>query len=276
MSDFIDTTNDTIKKGNYTSLYAFECRTCQGGIFKKLFDNLKELLPDFNLILFPSGIKMYSTSQLTGAIIHMELDNEKFDYYNCDKTDFKAHIGMKAENLFNIFKTLGNDHCTKLFLKDRKSDKINIENCKNEKDKVKIESELNILDVQQEPLKDLSKVRYDIVITLPSKDFLQYVKTLAKDDCEDIEFVIEEDCIVLQTENNIDGSTRVVIETPPHNNTPFVNRFSYKTVSYIAKFCSISDDVLISICKNNLLQFVYGVGNLGVIRFYIPNKTEDY
>ena len=63
--------------------YVFNIQTVQAGAFRVLVEALKDILTDCNFIIDETGIKLIATDSSHNVLIHMKLQAENFDYYEC-------------------------------------------------------------------------------------------------------------------------------------------------------------------------------------------------
>ncbi len=65
--------------------YILEIKTVQTNAFKVLIEALKEILTDTNIEFTESGIKIIAMDPSHTVLVHLKLEAENFDDYNCEQ-----------------------------------------------------------------------------------------------------------------------------------------------------------------------------------------------
>lgn len=83
--------------------YALHLKSVQGSCIKSLFEVLKELLTDVNIIATDKGLKIIAMDSSHVTLCHCFLDSAKFEVYHCpnnlDNRKVRSTIDI---NLVNI------------------------------------------------------------------------------------------------------------------------------------------------------------------------------
>ena len=90
-----------------------EIKTVQSSAFRILVEALKEILVDANLECDETGIKMIAMDSSHTVLVHLKLQNDKFEYYHCLE---KKNLGINMLNFYRIIKTMNNNDTLTLFL----------------------------------------------------------------------------------------------------------------------------------------------------------------
>ena len=91
----------------------FDIQTVQSSAFRTLVEALKDILTDCNFIIDETGIKLLATDNSHSVLIHMKLQAENFDIYECKE---KITIGINMNNLYKLIKTMSNNDTLGLFM----------------------------------------------------------------------------------------------------------------------------------------------------------------
>lgn len=67
------------------SEYILNIKTIQASTFKQVIDALKEILMDVNLEIDETGIKIVAMDNTHIVLIHLKLEADKFEIYECKK-----------------------------------------------------------------------------------------------------------------------------------------------------------------------------------------------
>ena len=68
--------------------YLLNIKTIQAATFKQVIDALKEILMDVNLEIDETGIKIVAMDKTHIVLIHLKLDADKFEIYECAKKTY--------------------------------------------------------------------------------------------------------------------------------------------------------------------------------------------
>ena len=90
-----------------------DIRTVQAVPFKTMIEALKEILVDINIEFNESGIKIMEIDATQSVLVHLKLDANQFQVYNCNK---RMIIGLSVINLFKLIKTITNNDILQLFI----------------------------------------------------------------------------------------------------------------------------------------------------------------
>jgi DNA polymerase III sliding clamp (beta) subunit (PCNA family) len=70
------------------NIYLLNIKTIQASTFKQVIDALKEILMDVNLEIDETGIKIVAMDNTHIVLIHLKLEADKFEIYECEKKKF--------------------------------------------------------------------------------------------------------------------------------------------------------------------------------------------
>lgn len=150
-----------------------ELKTLQGMVFKTLAEALKELLTETVIEFDPSGVKIVSINTSQTVLVHLHLEADKFEHYECERNQ---KVGINMLNLHKLLKTITNNDTLTIFIE--KSDinnlGIKIEKCdKNIKNTYK----LAMMDLKH-PIK-MPVLEFNKTITMPSADFQKICRDMS-------------------------------------------------------------------------------------------------
>ena len=145
------------------SKYIFNVKTVQCGAIRILIEALKEILTDGNITIEPSGIKLIAMDSTHSVLIHLKLEAENFEYYQCSN---KIIIGLNMLNLFKLIKTMTNSETLTLFVERENENQLGIIIHNSEKNS-QTTYKLNLLDIQEDPF-EVPPAEFETELTLPS------------------------------------------------------------------------------------------------------------
>ena len=96
------------------SEYLLNIKTIQAATFKQVIDALKEILMDVNLEIDETGIKIVAMDNTHIVLIHLKLEAEKFEIYECAK---KTYVGINMLRLHALIKTITNNDILSIYIK---------------------------------------------------------------------------------------------------------------------------------------------------------------
>ena len=114
-----------------------EVRTVQANVIKILCEALKELIPDINLVFSKlnkdsdnsdgsnfGGICAITMAMSNNVLLHLKLDGNNFDYFECKRDKFVA--GVNTALLFKVMKTMNNNDTITFFVDEEDENKLGI------------------------------------------------------------------------------------------------------------------------------------------------------
>lgn len=143
--------------------------TIQTNIIKVLFESLKELLQDVNMVFTPDGVRICEIDRYDTLMVDLFLDKDKIEDYECQQT---IEIGISIPNLYKVLKTMNNtNHLTMYMTKD---DPSVLEIVIDSEDSVqKAEFTLNLMDLENDHNIGFPEDEYKLVLNMSSNEFKQ-------------------------------------------------------------------------------------------------------
>jgi proliferating cell nuclear antigen len=143
-----------------------EIRTVQSSAFKILIESLKELLTDTSIDFDETGMKIVSMDNSHVVLVHLKLDANKFECYQCNS---KITIGVNMLNLYKLIRTINSNDTLSLFIEENDKNHLGIK-IENSEKNTKTTFKLNLLDLDN-PKICIDPADFNSVITIPSMDF---------------------------------------------------------------------------------------------------------
>ncbi len=147
-------------------MYLLELKTVQTNAIKILIEALKEILTEANIEFNETGLKIVAMDSSKTILVHLKLNQDKFDKYICKK---KLIIGVSMSNLFKLIKTITNTDTLTFFIDESNINVLGIIIENGEKNSVTT-FELNLMDLNEENI-DIPPQEFDSIITMLSVDF---------------------------------------------------------------------------------------------------------
>lgn len=149
-------------------------RTVQGSALKTLFEVLKEILHDINLVFDASGMRLITVDGSRVALVFARLMASSFEEYHCEG---ELHLGINLGHLYKLIKSSSNHDTISMYVRRNNSEELGIEVSQPEKRSLSRFS-LKLLDVDVENLV-IPDVTFQSVITLPSQYFARLCKDIS-------------------------------------------------------------------------------------------------
>ena len=144
----------------------FEFQTVQSHSLKTLFEVLKDILTDVNIIFDESGMKIMAMDGNHVALIHLKLESDKFEHFMCRA---KTMIGVSMMSFYKLMKTVSNTDIVSMYMNEENTDILNIV-IENSDKNSKTKFALKLLDLDEEEL-EIPDVEIDCIITMSSNEF---------------------------------------------------------------------------------------------------------
>tara|TARA_B110000037_G_C17036157_1_gene471703 strand:+ start:149 stop:943 length:795 start_codon:yes stop_codon:yes gene_type:complete len=144
-----------------------DLKTVQPNSIKNLFESLKEILTDVNIVFTKESMKIISLDATTETIlVHLKLESDKFEYYYCKE---KTTLGINLPNFFKLLRTVTNNDTLSLYVDMDKQNMLGIKIENSEKSYL-TNYFLNLIEVDEKTIQVDPPV-FESIITMPSNDF---------------------------------------------------------------------------------------------------------
>ena len=258
----------TILNNSSNDDYIMELRTIQSAAFRILIEALKEILTDTNLLFDDSGIKLITTDSTKTVLIHMKLEEDKFELYKCEEP---ITCGISMLNLYKIIKTISKQDTLTLYIKRNNTNKLGII-INNDEKKSQTKYELNLLDISEEPLNP-TPVEFDSEISFPSTDFQKIIRDMINIGTN-IEIKSVGKSLMLSCEGDFANQETILHSTTDglkfissnSEDKPVQGIFSLKYLLLFTKCTNMCNQILLYIKNDYPLIIQYSVASLGFIK----------
>jgi proliferating cell nuclear antigen len=241
------------------SEFLLNIKTIQASTFKQVIDALKEILMDVNLEIDETGIKIVAMDNTHIVLIHLKLEAEKFEIYECAK---KTYVGINMLRLHALIKTITNNDILSIYIK-------------------KDDPKLSVLDIDVLNL-DIPPVDFHTIINMPS-NYLQKIIRDMNNLAEFIEFRNIGDKLILSckgdfcNQETILGAEKSQTITIKKNSTDEEQEiiqgiFSLKYLSIFTKCTNLSNNVELYLKNNYPIILRYTIASLGEIKLCLSQQ----
>jgi proliferating cell nuclear antigen len=255
--------------------YVLYLKSVQGNAIRTLFEVLKEILHDTNIIFDETGVKLMTMDGSHVSLIHMKLDANNFEKYHCPS---KIVVGLNMLSMFKLIKCVGSHDTVILSVKKAQPHELDIRIENADKNAV-TEYQLKLLDIDAEEISIDDQV-FESVITMPSQYFQRLCRDMANIG-DSVHIKSQGDTFVLRCEGDFAKQETTITEKTDSmtmltkSEDVIEGKFSLKYLNLFTKSTNLCNTIEIYMKKNFPLILEYNVASLGVIRFCLaPTQTE--
>jgi len=278
-----DTYDDDESSEENLNNYCLYIKTMQSNIIRILFESLKNILEDVNIVCNENGMKIMATNKIKVAFVHLNLRAESFregGIYHCPKP---ITIGVNLPNFDKTLKAIGlNDIITFYMKKDehaRQEYKLHLYvskpgNYQNTK------LSINLLDIEEETI-SLPECQFNSIFTIPSHNFQKITRELFPYSST-VKFISIGKILKIIGEGDI-GTSETTIggqDSPVDpDEEPIVASFPLKYLNLFTKATNLHSSVELLFNRQpngtHLLIVQYKVASLGTLQFGLAEKIID-
>jgi proliferating cell nuclear antigen len=274
-------------ENNYDSIdnNVLTIKTVQISPFRILMTALKDILLETTIIFTKQGIKIISMDKTHTILVHLILEADKFEFYDCKFEKIK--IGVNMIHLFKLISSIDNDDTLTIYIE--KNDYLDgivtelglkFENGDIKQSKIQ---KLRLIEPDNEEM-TVPNVKFSSIINIPSIDFQKIIRDLAN---------ISEKLEIKSVNNELificngQYAKAEIRRTESNNSMQFIQKqnpddiiqgeFSLKNLIYFIKCTNLCNQIEIYLNNNKPLIVKYNVASLGEIRLCLAPlpKTSD-
>jgi proliferating cell nuclear antigen len=257
--------------------YILEVRTVQSAAFKTLIEAAKELLTDTCIEFDESGMKIVAMDTSHIVLVHLKLDANKFEYFQCKQ---KIVIGVNMINFHKLIKTLSSNDTLTMFIDELNYNQLGIK-CENVEKNTRTTFKLNLLDLDN-PKITVNPAEFNSVITLPSADFQKICR-----DCHNISDMVEikniNDQLIFSCKGDFCSQETILSEHDGMNTIGNGKKqgaivqgvFSLKYLVLFTKCTNLSNTVEIYLKNDYPLIVKFLVASLGELKLCLSPNVES-
>lgn len=261
-----------------SSSHIVRIKTVQCSAIRNLFETLKDVLQDCNLVFDANGVKCLQMDNNSNVIVSVKLNASSFEEYYC-KTRFVA--GINVGNMFRLLKSIGQSD-TLLIMVEERNCNVMVMQIENFDKAMKSTFELNLLDIDETSL-EIPVTTFDVVLTMPSLD----LQRVCRDLCvlsETIEIISEEKKLILRAEGDFakqqvelgekDNGLFFANANESTRGTVIRSRYSLKYLNLFSKANVLCSTVDMYLKSDFPMILSYTVASLGKILFCVAQKAD--
>lgn len=251
--------------------YILMIKTVQIAPFRTLMVAMKDILLETNISFQKDGIRIVNMDKSQTVLVHMHLNADNFEYYDCKKE--KIIVGVNMLHLFKLINTIDNEETLSIYIdEDDYNDGIveylnlkfenkNIKQCKIQK--------LRLIEPEQEEL-TVPNVKFSSIINMPSNDFQKIIRDL-NNISDKLEIKSIKNQLVFKCNGPFANAEIIRSESDgmgfiQKNNNIIQGVFSLKNLNYFIKCTNLCNQIEIYLANDLPLIVKYNVASLGTIK----------
>ena len=287
-----NTNNDESSIINSDDEYIFELQSIQASVFRNLFDALKDILPEANIIFDKEGMKIYSLNANHNVLVDMKLNSKFFEEYKCRRNVIS--VGLSLITLNKLLKSISNTDNIRFFIENGNENKFGVcidNTVRQVKNTYKIDT-LEI-DTEQYPFPDIN---YNIMLKISTCDLQTLCRNNQNVNSEDIEIKKVDNELIFTCRGNVENVTvykddkrlnkqrmkecsNIGIESGvifiQNNEDVYQGEFKLKPFSQFTKCRNLCLNAKLELENDQPLKLTYKVGNMGYIKFILVQNINE-
>jgi proliferating cell nuclear antigen len=256
----------------------FEARFPNATFLKRIFDAVKDLVEDVNLLCTEDGIELQSMDSSHVALINVTILPDACTVYTCDEP---LVLGLKVSIFSKILKFAESSDSVILTLgKDTAKLQITFESSSGSRSS---HLEMNLMDIDTEHMV-IPDVEYDSSVKMPSAEFSRLIRDMSTLG-ETVSLSIKEDEVTFLTKGDM-GQANVTLKEDKTSRSEAAWTeiacgkdtqllLALKYLAHFAKAQSIADQVSIYMSPNIPVYVTYDMGDKGSMGFYLAPKVDE-
>jgi len=245
-------------------------QTVQSSAFKTIFDVLKDILNDFNIVFTKEGLHILSMDSVRVSIVEVNLAASEFEEYVCEED---VSVGVNANQLFKLLKPTATNDVLRISLTESHTLEILI-NKSDSKTTTRWNYRLLDVNLDNYVIPDLTPVA---VWSTNSADLQKACRDLSHVGTELV--ITREPGLISFMVNNSDfspGGLTHDIENDEYTGDRLQDTFLLKYINLFLKAQAMSINCNIYHFGAGMpLLIEYFVASLGKLKFYLAPKISD-
>ena len=241
----------------------------QASAFKAVFEVLKDIINDVNLVFRPEGLMVVTLDTARVTLVHLVMPAENFEEYHCEG---EHTAGLNVSNTYKLLKSVTNTDTLSMSIDDSYLLHIHIENAAK---KSSTSFDFKLLDINDDEL-SVPEIEMNVLTTIPSVDFQRVTRDM-NNLAQDIRITRKKNTLELECEGGFANQKTVIECVEPGKDKALGNVFSLKYINMFTRATSLCSSVQLmqhDDDDNMPIVFRYTVANLGELKFYLAPKVD--
>lgn len=244
-------------------------KTIQASAFRTVFEVLKDIINDVNLVFRPEGLMVVTLDTARVTLVHLVMPAENFEEYHCEG---EHTAGLNVSNTYKLLKSVTNTDTLSMSIDDSYLLHIHIENAAK---KSSTSFDFKLLDINDDEL-SVPEIDMNVLTTIPSVDFQRVTRDM-NNLAQDIRVTRKKNTLELECEGGFANQKTIIECVEPGKDKALGNVFSLKYINMFTRATSLCSSVQLmqhEDDENMPIVFRYTVANLGELKFYLAPKAE--
>lgn len=247
--------------------FYLQLKTVRSSAIRVLFESLKEILTDVNMIFNKDCLKISSMDGSRVAMVYLKLNAEEFEFYQCEKD---LMLGVNMTSLFKLIKTVNNSDTISFFVTKDEPTKLNIRIENTEK---LTTYKYQLLEIENKEFKIQPK-EFDSMITMPSTDFQKICRDMNNMGADKVEIKSIDDKLIFSCLGDIAEQETVVGGNKMASGNELVQGvFSLKFLLLFTKATNLCNTINIFLTNDYPIIIEYSVASLGTVKFILMHSV---
>jgi proliferating cell nuclear antigen len=258
--------------------YNFEAKTVKSPPIRLVFEALKDILTEGNIIFDETGIKMLEMDTTRAVLVHLILNASDFEFYYCAPGKrFVCSINMS--NFHKIIKSIGNDDIVSLYQDIDEPTELGMDIENPNAHSIK-KVKFKLLDTDEVKISIPAAV-FDKVINVPTamlqkicRDFSALTENIEIKSVNN-QLIFSCDCNLGHVEETISESNNAISIKEGNNTQIMQGVFKLKHLVTFTKCSNLCQHVELLLQNNFPLILDYKVASLGQLRLCLAPKLDN-
>lgn len=247
-------------------------QTIQSEAVKSVFETLKEIIHDCNLIADKDGLKIFMMDPSQSTLVHLNIYAENCNLYYCAK---KMCLGISIPSFYKLLKLIDKNDVLTFKVYSGEEDILHVDLHNSAKKSVR-KIKYKLLDLEEEKL-DFPVVEFQSIIRMPSSDFQQICR--AESIINDvIEISTNNDRLIIRCYGDFASSERILGEsledddgihfTKKNDSEEIVQgKYALRSLLLFTKATNVHSSVELFLKNDFPIIIQYQVADLGLLKF---------
>lgn len=243
--------------------YYLQLNTVRSSAIRILFESLKEILTDVNIIFSKDHVKISSMDGSKISMVHLKLNTCEFEHYYCEND---LSLGVNITSLFKLIKTVNNSDTLSFFVEKTNPSKLNIRI--QNADKITT-YRYQLLEIDNAEF-TIQPKEFDFTITMPSGDFQKICRDMNNMGADKVEIKSINDKLVFSCTGDIAEQETIVGGKDVINSSNVTQGvFSLKFLLLFTKATNLCNTINIYLTNDYPIIIEYSVASLGKVKFIL-------
>lgn len=248
--------------------YYLNIKTVRSSAMRVLFESLKEILTDVNMIFNKDCLKISAMDGSRIAMVYLKLDAKEFEYYHCEED---IMLGVNMTSLFKLIKTVNNSDTIAFFVEKDAPTKLNIRIENSDK---LTTYKYQLLEIENKEF-TIQPKEFDSMITMPSSDFQKICRDMHNMGADKVEIKSIDDKLIFTCEGDIAQQQTIVGGNKMTTGTMLVQGlFSLKFLLLFTKATNLCNTINIFLTNDYPIIIEYSVASLGTVKFILMHSSN--